>query len=327
MSDLLSTITQIVKYGRNTNSYKFALLRALIRQAPHTDPNNPQIATRALAEEFVALYWPIEVTFRLRQGSDPDKDPIVMKEIRKLISSKKIPSGISHSDFKRRHHKAWDHLCSVVEQKAFRDVIPRFHMLRKQAANKALYRYPLNSVKKGGSIELTPEGRYLLINQASTLDLVAVQGWARFTESFSSSPKLTSKLSGEPPTRKPLSKWLPALSKMQSNKCFYCEGQIRSKPHIDHFLPWSFVFEDKAWNLVMCCKICNLQKSDQLPSELYLRKILLRNRNLLSTRVHKETNAFFRDFSEWHTRDMNGHINLLYDQAKNNDFPLWKGIK
>lgn len=47
--------------------------------------------------------------------------------------------------------------------------------------------------------------------------------------------------------------------------------------HVDHFIPWSYLFEDELWNLVLACRKCNLQKHSSLPPEKYVRLLTSRN--------------------------------------------------
>ena len=80
----------IVTQGQNANSYKFALWRALANLAANMDVRNPKISKLDLAPLFVRYYWPLEVKYHIRQGLDPDKDPIVMSLIRQLAEAEKI---------------------------------------------------------------------------------------------------------------------------------------------------------------------------------------------------------------------------------------------
>jgi hypothetical protein len=82
MDQYISVLYQIVTKGLNTNSYKFALLRALARLASGTDQRGPKISKQQLAERFIEFYWPLEMKYHIRQGTDPDRDPAVMKRIR-----------------------------------------------------------------------------------------------------------------------------------------------------------------------------------------------------------------------------------------------------
>src|SRR6516164_646423 len=95
----ISVLYEIVTRGRNANSYKFALWRALATLAPTTNMQSPTISKHELAPLFLSYYWPLEVKYHIRQGIDPDKDPIIMKLIRQLISVGTITHEETLKDF------------------------------------------------------------------------------------------------------------------------------------------------------------------------------------------------------------------------------------
>ena len=100
---------EIITNGLKTNSYKFALWRALAALAPTTNEESPRISKQDLAPLFLKYYWPLEVKYHIRQGIDPDKDPIVVKLIRQLAEAGKIDQGETLRDFEKRlpkEHKA-----------------------------------------------------------------------------------------------------------------------------------------------------------------------------------------------------------------------------
>jgi len=129
MDQYIATLYEIVTRGLNTNSYKFALWRALASLAPSTDEKNPSISKHDVAPLFLRYYWPLEVKYHIRQGIDPEKDPIVMKLIRQLGEAGKIDQGETLRDFEKRmpgDHKA---LVAEIAREAFDDVIARFHIV------------------------------------------------------------------------------------------------------------------------------------------------------------------------------------------------------
>src|SRR5215831_9237050 len=101
MDQHIGTLYEIVAKGLNTNSYKFALWRALAILAPTTNKQGPHISKQDLAPLFLRYYWPLEVKYHIRQGIDPDKDPIVMKLIRHLVEAGKISLGGTLKDFEK----------------------------------------------------------------------------------------------------------------------------------------------------------------------------------------------------------------------------------
>lgn len=96
-----------------------------------------------------------------------------------------------------------------------------------------------------------------------------------------------------------------------------------ASPEVDHVLPWSFVLEDRTWNLVLACHKCNKEKRDQLADMVALERVCVRNEQIVKKHIHVDP-AFLRHFTEWHSRDLSSHIKGLYDQALADGFPRWK---
>ena len=61
MDQYVSVLYEIVTRGLTTNSYKFALWRALARLAPTTDESSPKIFKRDLSPLFLEYYWPLKL--------------------------------------------------------------------------------------------------------------------------------------------------------------------------------------------------------------------------------------------------------------------------
>lgn len=60
--------------------------------------------------------------------------------------------------------------------------------------------------------------------------------------------------------RENLNAYREILEDFDRPRCFYCghplEKENRKEP-VDHFIPWSFVKDDKLWNFVLSCPQCN----------------------------------------------------------------------
>jgi HNH endonuclease len=152
---------------------------------------------------------------------------------------------------------------------------------------------------------------------------VAVSGWVRFTEQFTSAPKLHGKINGTDIRRGTVSRWRNTLLGIQNGKCFYDKIHEMSSPEVDHVLPWSFVLEDKTWNLVLACRECNNQKRDRLTDVGALESLCSRNEQVQKSTLHTEP-QFQRDFAEWHSRSLSAYVRGLYDQAIADGFPTWE---
>jgi hypothetical protein len=212
MDRYIVTLYEIITKGLNANSYKFALWRALASLAPGTDEENPNISKHDLAPLFLRYYWPLEVKYHIRQGIDPDRDPIVMKLIRQLIEADKINQGEKLTDFQKRTPREYEALVVQIEREAFDDVIPRFHIVRREPITPKIFTFTGTIGKVSDTIQLTEGSRKFLITYKKLVDYVAISGWVRFTEGFTSAPRLHDKIDGSDLKRGAVSQWREAVS-------------------------------------------------------------------------------------------------------------------
>jgi hypothetical protein len=96
-----------------------------------------------------------------------------------------------------------------------------------------------------------------------------------------------------------------------------------SSPEVEHVLPFSFVLEDRTWNLVVACRKCNNDKRDRLTDIDSLKRLCARNERITSGDIHP-AEAFRRDIDEWRLRDLSAHVLGLYEHAMADGFPRWK---
>ena len=128
-----------------------------------------------------------------------------------------------------------------VVGEAFDDVIPRFHNVPGGKARPALYK------REDGGIRIGADARVFLNANHKALDLLAIGSWVKFTEKFSSAPRLYEKIQGLKFKRsalKPYKEFFQTV--LGETNCFYCGREAQAQSHVDHVIPWSFVAEDKV---------------------------------------------------------------------------------
>ncbi len=92
-------------------------------------------------------------------------------------------------------------------------------------------------------------------------------------------PDISTKLLDEY-ARKPLSgEEKRNIISIAESKCFYCNNKFE-KFEADHFIPWNFIPQTEIYNMVPACEGCNGSKSDNLPDDEFLEKIIIRNKKL-----------------------------------------------
>jgi 5-methylcytosine-specific restriction endonuclease McrA len=116
----------------------------------------------------------------------------------------------------------------------------------------------------------------------TALDMLANYAWAEYLETCNRvTPRVLLKVSGEV-KRESLARYLRILLTDGESGCFYCASPFNEviRPAVDHVIPWSFALEDQLWDLVLCCTRCNSAKSDWLPDERFIEKLVQRNAGL-----------------------------------------------
>ena len=108
-------------------------------------------------------------------------------------------------------------------------------------------------------------------------------------EKFNFCPKIVNKVNGISEaklSRNSLSKYKEELLKeFTSGKVidFYSGEELDpSDISIDHVIPWSFMYSDDIWNLVVTSKSYNSRKSNSIPTEEVINKLKERNLRLIN---------------------------------------------
>jgi len=177
-------------------------------------------------------------------------------------------------------------------------------------------RAPLYDAREDG-LWLKAGATEFLRKYSRTLQLLAIGGWVRFTEQFTAAPRLYEKIAGLPPERK--QQGYKKFLAHQQQQCFYCEA-IGVPLDVEHVITWSFVLEDRIWNLVLACQACNSAKGDRIPTATYLSKLRERNTGLLklvdSATLTPNQRDVRRDLQEFVSRDLDAHIRMLVDACR-----------
>jgi 5-methylcytosine-specific restriction endonuclease McrA len=314
--DALNTIATVLDAGQKTNSYKYALTLAL------SEIETPVVPALQLAERFLGYYWPLATRYRIRQSTDPSKEPVAFKWSAELHNQLCLETGEDLRDVKRRHPQEIESLVSRLSQRGgcLDEVLPRYHTLhREQVAS------PIFAVE-GRGIRVSEPAWNQIADNRKVVRQLAIGGWVSFCERISATPKMHLKLSGETPQRKSLTPYQTLLTSFAHRRCFYCGNDNPADIHVDHFLPWSFILEDKLWNLVIACggsTGCNLRKSDRIPDKALVGDLLVRNQRMLDG-VYGESVRDHRDLKEWKIWDLSRHVEQLAATALAEGFPLWQ---
>jgi hypothetical protein len=279
--DIAHYFNSIITKGRKDNTYKFALARFLVEYSYGQDienkiRNNEMIVIKysIIAKSFLKYYWHQICKYKIRQNYNLDKLPLIVQIIQCIFGRDYIPDS-----FESMHRGKIEKAEKEISRKCFREVVPRFQNILtgiRSSSQHVFYEYNENE----GQINLKPRAaKYFKENYPLLLKTITLE-WAKFLEKINNGlPMLISKVEGDVPERRSLEKARKVLS-IYFDRCFYCNKLLpedKRLVHVDHFIPWSYIYEDEIWNLVLSCKNCNLKKHSSLPQASYVERLLKRD--------------------------------------------------
>ena len=282
----------IVESMRNNNTYKLAWGRAILElvfDRDNLEEKLVDIELKEVAEKILKLYWNQTFFFNLKQGP-VNSDPEILQIVKILISQytnnskSNIPVWFNEAiNVLKTDEVFYNSLIKRVVRILKQDVSHRF--MKSGIEILPLYNLDLSNEKltfNQYEISTLKEYNYLLSQLLN-------YRWSQLLESFNRSPNITNKVKGssqEVIRRKSLNKFKDILLEIYEDDIiidFYTDKTIQlDQISVDHFVPWSFMYQDDLWNLVITSKSNNSSKSNKLISENYLDKLNRKNKELLN---------------------------------------------
>jgi len=292
----------IVSQSVKDNTYKFALTKFLLDYSHESRQMGVSlISYNEIAEKFLEYYWFQECKYKFKQDFKVERMPIVIRIIRRYCGEDYIPE--SYEKYFEDKKALKNTMVNEIERGCLQDVIPRlqpkntfsfyqhFHTLSLTGRK---YRLP---PKDKRYIEVTEEAYQFFKNNYYELSKLLIYEWAKFLEKTNFTPMLIAKIEGLGlHKRRSLTKYKNMLLKQMNAKCFYCECMVENDDiHIDHFIPWSYIYDDAVWNLVISCSDCNLKKSDNLAPSACIAKIEKRNERYGFNEYGKDVQEYYEN--------------------------------
>ena len=322
---LRKAFRNILKMGNKSNTYKFALAKFLLEYSNKFTREELEIAIktkktfnpkyREIAEFFLRFYWHQECKYRIQHNSDPGNIPHVIQSIRRYFGTKYISKNLDKvENSKKKIVKTLGDIEKDVfgkEKNKKSQVIPRFHTVK----NHDYTDFFFNNDEDNRRIIIDAKIiSFLKENHALLMDSVLLH-CSIFLEKRNKIPRLIQKIDTGHVSRVPINKkFIKIFSKQKT--CFYCPQKLEnSKIHVDHFIPWSYIYENEEWNMVLACERCNLKKSYSLPKGFLIE---LKKRNSDDQNIPELKKSLLRlSFSgEWKKE-----LDLLYTNCKDSGFP------
>ena len=286
--------------SRKRNTYKFGLIKAILDNAFNGQNSSEGVfyTYEEIFEHFAKNYWNLILKYDLRQmrrdgRSELSKIEVIIKKaiaensILSLIEFDSIPKDVKREIIKK------------VTAECKRCVVGALY----EDFDGIIYAFDL----KGSGIILNHCVHDFIMKYKVEIEKLNYYSWARFLEQVNSENALVrvlEKLELATPRRNDLSVYREILRKeFEEDTCFYCGTKLKNKIHVDHFIPWSFVKDDKIWNFVLSCPHCNERKNNKLPAKEYLIQIEARNK-----RVCELNDVIVRTDFEGYTDDLLGRM-------------------
>jgi len=288
MEEYLAKWIRIIEEMKNDNTYKTAWGNAIIEcvclNEYSTHEDKIIMEQSDIANKMIKYYWNQTIFFGLSQGKSPE----IVRQVLEMIDKYKDEVSTYPEPWDRvegffySNEKYYKARISKILSNARVNVCPRFRNVSK---GETLDIYEI--LDKERKLVFNYRNVQILREYANVLMKLFNYKWAQLLERFNTSPKITKKVNAAAERkirRGNLTKYKDLLLKFYHNKDIrdFYTGEVLDKSdiQIDHVIPWSFIFSDDIWNLVVTKSTTNLEKSNRPPTEEEIKKLRIRNLEL-----------------------------------------------
>lgn len=264
---------------RKRNTYKFGLIKALVDNAFNGEATSEGIyySYEQLFGRFAENYWNLVAKYDIRQMRKDGRSELskIERIIKSSIENNIVLESLEFESIDEVEKRA---IIKEVVRECKKCVVGALY----EDFEGVIYSFDL----KDDGLVLNPAIHDFFLKYKSEIERLNYYSWAKFLEQVNSDDALIrviDKLELSTPRRRDLFVYREILYKeFEEKTCFYCGRKLNRKMHVDHFVPWSFVKDDKIWNFVLSCSSCNESKKNRVPSVDYVYKIEDRNKKLIT---------------------------------------------
>lgn len=279
--------------GRFTATYKYSVLLALmdlcLEYSSRAGEAPASVTTRQLAEKVLELYWPHTVPYPT-QGGAPTilwqnagrRQAGIVSAIRSFREHHAPDPSATLSRARSRAQRAFARLIDSVEWKLIEMPLPRLQRIGSDQRdflyqirwNESITRASVRSNDFDNLIRFTGAAGDHLVRLSGLLRPLVEREWTRLVAQFNrdSVPELGLQEFLFGVDRIDLSPVRGPLVDLAGARCFYCDGGLRTRIEIDHFIPWSRYPDNGIENLVVSDARCNGAKRDHLAAEGHVKR-------------------------------------------------------
>ena len=272
MNPYLKELTHLISNCAMDNTYKMSWARAITEYLV-TNSQASRIHFDDLSPLIFKYYWNQIIFFDLSQSPNPNKPPLICQIVKNEIDKQKRSKPVLFTRIENQIE---------IPVKEVSDVLSK----------DVCHRFPKIGSKDFGIYDLDQENRILTILEPEVFrkysdilfELINYR-WAQKLEDCNSSPRISKKVRGTDRgeiRRSNLSTFKEYLYlENPERNCFITGEKISDDESIDHVIPWSYLYSDDLWNLVLVKKSANSSKSNNIPGEELIKKLEKRNHRLL----------------------------------------------
>ena len=291
MDEYLERWIRVIDGMRNVNTYKLAWGRAIVELCYESSVSEQPLSLHfnQISELFLKYYWNQTFFFKLYQGPAKTKPEIQQKteeiiERYQNLTGSTLPVWFDYAKkVLKRDESYYRKQIQSISKSMSRDVAWRFTNIDGESVG--LYQLDLENQ----TVIIDPHQQHIIKEHAFVLSQLMNYRWAQLLEKFNQAPRIASKVKGfseEKIRRGSLAKFKEELLKQFPDgvvRDFYTNQILETNDiSIDHVIPWSFMFSDDIWNLVITSKRNNSSKSNSCTSRLYIERLKERNTQLVS---------------------------------------------
>ncbi len=278
----------IIENMKNSNTYKLAWGRAIVELILESDVDNVTIHFDEISENVLKYYWNQTYFFNLRQGPKGDKKNRVERVTRDLVGEYQEIVGNNYPEYFEKAETILKKNCESYSKQ-----IRNISTFLKQ---NVCYCFPIVNKEDIGVYRLDKSARTIEFNKSELEEIKAFAvillqllnyKWVQLLEKYNMAPMIASKVNGTQigVKRSALTKFKNILLEYSGETLpldFYT-GKILDENDIsvDHVIPWSFIYSDDIWNLVLTSKSNNSSKSNRVPTKGEVEKLKQRNLDII----------------------------------------------
>jgi 5-methylcytosine-specific restriction endonuclease McrA len=292
MDKYLNQWISIIEGMVNSNTYKIMWGKAIIDILE--EDSNPTITFEQIAHKMISYYWDLDFFFGLKQAPQKEKSPVIVQVVQEIIERYKetfssIPDWYIKVEKDIQTYPEFNRWVRKIVSIMKLDVCHRFMILDGK-------RLPIYVLRKE-SETITFDHKQIEVIQSNGFVLKQLLNYklAQLLEQYNDSPRITQKvrgLSDQQLRRNNLTKYRKILLSIKPEEPIidFYTGKVLEEHQIsvDHVIPWSFIYSNDLWNLVITSKSFNSQKNNRTPDRQVIERLQKRNQQLLSSDIDEK---------------------------------------